>query len=130
MTAQDVSKSCRISSGRGSIHTFKHLSPGEILIRGTFFFSSPKDMLIDVRERGRNGEREGEKYRLVASSPRPDWGLNPQPSTYPDGESKQWPFTLWTNTQPTEPHYPGPGNTKVQIYLFILIFIIFSKVQI
>ena len=43
------------------------------------FLSSPKGMLIDLRERGREGEREGEKYELVASCTHLDWGLNPQP---------------------------------------------------
>ena len=61
--------------------------------------SSPSDMLIDAREKGREGEREGntgvrEKYQLVVSRVRPKQGPNPQP------------FVLQTMLQPTEPHWP------------------------
>ena len=36
--------------------------------------------------------------------------MNPQPRhvPWPDQESNQWPFTLWNNTQPTEPYHSGP----------------------
>ena len=54
-------------------HLFIHLSIDKHLGSFYLFFkSSPKDMLIDFRERGREGERERnidvrEKYCLVAS---------------------------------------------------------------
>ena len=39
--------------------------------------------LFIFRERGREGEREGEKHRLVASRVRPDRGLNRQQRQVP-----------------------------------------------
>ena len=50
-------------------------------------------MLIDFREKGREGEREVEKYQSVASHMCPDLGPNPQPTHLP------WlgipPVTFW-----------------------------------
>ena len=50
----------------------------------TFFFkSSPENMFIDFRERGRGKERNTdvkEKHWSVASCIHPDWGPNPQHS--------------------------------------------------
>ena len=54
-----------------------------------FFKSSPKDIFIDFRERGRERkkererEREREKHRSVASCTYPDWGPNLQPRHVP-----------------------------------------------
>ena len=49
-------------------------------------------LFIYFRERGREGEREGKKHRLVASHMCPDLGPNPQPRNQND------------DAQPTEPH--------------------------
>ena len=61
------------------------------------------------RERGREREREErniyvwEKHWSVATHKPPDGDLACNPSMYPDWKSNQWPFTLWEDTQPTEP---------------------------
>ena len=45
-----------------------------------FLKSSPEDMLINsLRERGRKGERAGEKHQSVASHMHPNQGPNLQP---------------------------------------------------
>ena len=49
------------------------------LILVFIFLLSPEDMLIDFRERGREGEREGEKHQSVASCSCSNRGLNQQP---------------------------------------------------
>ena len=48
------------------------------------------DMLIDFRERGREGEREGEKHCLVASHICPNWRPNPQPFSVQDNAPTNW----------------------------------------
>ena len=73
-----------------------------------FFLSSPKDMLIDFREKRREGERDRErnisvreKCRLVASYSAPmdqtrhqgtcpDWELNLQPLSVRDNAPTTW----------------------------------------
>ena len=42
-------------------------------------------MLVDFREKGKEGgrEREREKHRLVASRTHPDWGLDLKPRYVP-----------------------------------------------
>ena len=56
-------------------------------MKAFFFFKySPEDMLIDFRERGREGERGGEEHgceqrRLVASLTGPDLGSNLESTT-------------------------------------------------
>ena len=62
-------------------------------------------------ERGREGEREGEKHRCVVASctpPTRDLALNPD--MCPDWELNRQPLGLQTSTQSTEPHQPGPLN--------------------
>ena len=59
------------------------------------------------RERGREGEREGEKHLPVASHTSPTRDLAWNPGMCPDQESNWWPFTLQNNAQPTEPHWSG-----------------------
>ena len=46
-------------------------------------FVKEKLYLSIFRERGREGEREGEKHRSVASCMYPNWGLSPQPRHVP-----------------------------------------------
>ena len=52
------------------------------------------------RERGREGEREREKHRLV------DWG----PGLRSQQESNWQPFGLWDNAQSTKPQQSGLGG--------------------
>ena len=58
------------------------------------------------RERGREGEREGEKHRKHQHPPRTgDLACNLGMCS--DRESNWRPFGLWDDTQPTEPHQSG-----------------------
>ena len=66
--------------------------------------------LFIFRERGRKGEREGEKHQCVAASCVPPTGdLSCNPGMCPGWESNQRPFDLQAGTQSTEPHQPGLG---------------------
>ena len=59
-------------------------------------------------ERGREGEKEGEKHQSVVASHEPLVGdLARNPGTCPDWESHQLPFGLQASTESTEPHQPG-----------------------
>ena len=60
------------------------------------------------RQRGRDGEREGEKYQCVLASHVPPTG-DPagNPGMCPDWESNQRPFGSQAGAQSTEPHQPG-----------------------
>ena len=59
-------------------------------------------------ERGREGEREGEKHQCAVASHVPPHGdLARNPGVYPDWESNQQHFGLKAGTQSTEPHQPG-----------------------
>ena len=64
--------------------------------------------LFIFRERGREGEREGEKHQCVVASHTPPTGdLACNPCMCPDRESNWWPFPSQSNTQSTESHQPG-----------------------
>ena len=68
----------------------------------TYFLFKKIFYLFIFRDRGREGEREGENHCKC-----PDWELNPQPRYVP------WPpFALWDDAQPTEPSSQGPGAFK------------------
>ena len=59
-------------------------------------------------ERGREGERGGEKHQCVVASRAPPTGdLACNPGMWPQWESNQWPFASQSGTQSTEPHQPG-----------------------
>ena len=63
---------------------------------------------IYLLERGREGEREGEKHQCVVVSCVPPTGdLAHNPGLCPDWESNQRPFGLQASTQSTESHQPG-----------------------
>ena len=65
-------------------------------------------MFIYFLERGKEGEREGEKYQYAAASRMPSTGdVACKPGMCPDWESNRGPFALQATTQPTEPHQPG-----------------------
>ena len=59
-------------------------------------------------ERGREGEREGEKYQcVVASCMTPTGNLVSNQGMCPDWELNQGPFGSQVGTQSTEPQQPG-----------------------
>ena len=61
-------------------------------------------MSFIFRERGREGEREGEKHQCVVASSTPLTGdLAHNPGMCPDWELNQRPFGSQTGTQCTEP---------------------------
>ena len=66
-----------------------------------------RSYLFIFRERGREREREGEKYRLVASNTPPTGGLAHKTGMRPDWESNQQPLGLQAGSQSTEPHQSG-----------------------
>ena len=71
---------------------------------GSFLFY----ILFIFRERGREGERKGEKHQcMVASHVPPIGDLARNPGMCPDWESNQRPFGSKVSTQSTEPHQPG-----------------------
>ena len=64
--------------------------------------------LFIFREKGKEGEREGEKHQRIVPSRMPPTGdLVHNPGMCPDWESKKRPFGSQAGTQPTEPHQPG-----------------------
>ena len=65
-------------------------------------------ILFIFRERGKEGEREGEKHRCVVASCMPPVGdLAHNPGRCPDWESNGRPFGSQAHVQSTEPHQPG-----------------------
>ena len=65
-----------------------------------------------ILERGREGEREGEKHPfVVASSISATGDLARNLGMCSDQESNQQPFSSQAHTQPTELHQPGIKNT-------------------
>ena len=59
-------------------------------------------------ERGRRGEREGEKHQCVVASHVPTTGdLACDPGMCSDWDLNQEPFGSQADTQSTEPHQPG-----------------------
>ena len=60
-------------------------------------------------ERGREGEREGEKHQCVVVFQAPATGdLAHNPGICPDWELNRRPFGSASGAQSTEPHQPGP----------------------
>ena len=77
-------------------------------------FLKKKFYLFIFRERGREGEREGEKHHCVVASHVPstrDPALNP--GMCPDWELNQQPYGLQASAQSTEPHQPGPTSGNI-----------------
>ena len=65
--------------------------------------------LFILGERGREGEREGEKHHCVVASHAPPTGdLACNLGMYPDWESNQQSFGSRAGIQSTESHQPGP----------------------
>ena len=73
-----------------------------------------KDFIYLFLERGREGEREGEKHQCVFASHMPPTGdLARNPGMCPDSESNWQLFGLRSNTQSAEPHQPGLTPFKI-----------------
>ena len=71
--------------------------------------------LFIFRERGRKGEREGEKCGCVlASHTTPTGDQVHNPGMCPDWELNQWPFGSQASTQSNEPHQTGQN---VYVYM-------------
>ena len=65
-------------------------------------------ILFIFRQRGREGEREGEKHQCVVASLVPPTGdLACNPGMCPDRESNRKPFGSQASAQSTETHHPG-----------------------
>ena len=72
-------------------------------------------------EKGREGEREGEKHQCVIASHMPLTGdLAHNPGVCPDWEANQGPLGLQANAQSTEPHQP------MQHFKPICLFVLFT----
>ena len=63
-------------------------------------------MSIDFRERGREGEKEGEEHGLVTSRTHPNQGAKLQPRNQRALTRNQ--LVYKTKLQPSEPHWLGP----------------------
>ena len=80
----------------------------------SLFSHSNSKFLFVFRERGREGEREGEKHQCVVVSRMPPTGdLARNPGMCPDWESNQQPFGLQPMLNPL--NYTSQGPT-VNIY--------------
>ena len=74
----------------------------------SFLFSYFLKILFIFRERGRKGEREGEKHQcVVASHAPPTGGLAFNPGMCPNWELNWWPFGFQAHTQSTELYQLG-----------------------
>ena len=73
-----------------------------------------KDFYLFIfRDRGRQGEREGEKHQCVVASRTPAGDLAHNPGMCPDWKSNQQTFASQASTHSTEPHQPGLTNEGV-----------------
>ena len=74
--------------------------------------------MFSFRQRGRKGEREGEKYQCVVASCTPPAGdLAHNPGMCPEWELNRQPFSSQAGTQSTEPHQPGPEDIFFSLLL-------------
>ena len=80
------------------------------------------------RERGKEGEREGEKHQCVVASHAPPTGdLAHNPGMCPDWESNRRPFGVQASTQSTEPPQLGLSLFCIIIIIIFLNFRCQSK---
>ena len=92
-----------------------------LIFNSSYFF---KDFIYLFLERGKEGEREGEKHQcVVASHVSPTGDLAHNPGMCPDWESNRWPFGSQARTQSTNPHQPGQKRDYFYQNLFNLVFI-------
>ena len=86
-----------------------------------FFFFKVLFIYLLILERGREGEREGEKHQcVVASHTHPTEDLAHNPGMCPDWEWNQQPFGSQAGTQSTDPHQPGlcVSFLKISYYFY------------
>ena len=79
-------------------------------LRFLLFFKGlkKKDCIYLFLERGKEGERQGEKHQCVVASHTPPTGdLAHNPGMHPDWESNTWPLGSWAGAQSTKPHQLG-----------------------
>ena len=82
--------------------------------------------LFIFRERGREGEREGEKHPCVVASHSPCIGdLAYNPDIWPDWELNQQPIGFQARTQSTEAHEPR----QELFFKFLINLFIYFDVQ-
>ena len=85
------------------------------LLKKNYYSNFFKDFIYLIfRERGREGDREGEKYQMVASHMPPTGDLVCNPGMCPDWELNWPPFSSQADAQSTEAHQPG----SVVMFLF------------
>ena len=82
----------------------KLFKKGAVKFCVNFFFFK---IFIYLRERGREGEREGDEHWSVACHTPPIGDLGWNPSMCPDWESNQRRFSFQAGAQPTEQQQPG-----------------------
>ena len=82
-----------------------------------------KKILFIFRERGKEGEREGEKHQCVVAPHAPPTGdLAHNTGMGPDWEWNCRPFGYQAGTQSTEPHKPGLVFC-FDLFCFLLFFL-------
>ena len=83
-----------------------------------FFIFFLRFYLFIFRERGREGEREGEKHQCVVASQAPPTGdLTCNPGMCPDWELKRRPFGSQAYAQSTELNQPGTIFSLLKLLL-------------
>ena len=84
--------------------------------------SSFLKILFIFRERGMEGEKEGEKHQCVVASRMPPTGdLAHNPGMSPEWESNQLTFGSQASTQSTEPQQPGWFFSSCWPFLYLFI---------
>ena len=98
----------------------------EQLLEVKFLIWHKEDSLISVKtwlflerwgregERGRETSMWGRNIDQFPLTGAPTGDLTCNPGLCPDRESQQWPFTLWGNAPPIEPH--GSGRATQIVY--------------
>ena len=106
-----ASKDCTVKNLSGNNASFQKYSGAvgthsDIHIY-TFSVSFINFLIFILREKGREGERVGEKHQcVVASHMPPTRDLDHNPGMCPDWESNWQPFGSQASAQSTEPHQP------------------------
>ena len=84
----------------------------------TVFYFFQKIFTYLFLDRGREGDREGEKHSSVASHTPPAGDLAWNTALCPDWESNWWHFGSQTSAQSAEPHQSGPTPYFKWIHFF------------
>ena len=97
---------------------------GWVTLESYILFFNFNFIYLFCKERGREGEREGEKHQCVVVPPLPPTGdLARNLSMCPEWKSSQWPFGSQASTQSTEPHQPGRVVFFPKIILIICLHV-------